>query len=44
MLDRQKFNLIVVAETAVQETWMGLQWLKMLRLVADFIAGVVTLG
>ena len=34
LLDRQKFNLPVVAETQVQESLMGLQSLKMLGLVA----------
>lgn len=44
LLDRQEFNIPVVAGTELPENLLGLQWLKTLRLVVDFPGGVLTLG
>ncbi len=43
-LDGQAFDIPVVAGNELTENLLGLQWLKTLRLVVDFPAGVLTLG
>lgn len=44
LLDEQEFDIPVVAGTEIAENLLGLQWLKTLRLLVDFPAGVLTLG
>jgi len=44
LVDGQEFNIRVVAGAELEENLLGLQWLKTLRLVVDFPAGVLTLG
>ena len=44
MLDGQEFIIPVIAGDELEENLLGLQWLKTMRLVVDFPAGVLTLG
>jgi predicted aspartyl protease len=44
LLDGQGFIIPVIAGDELEENLLGLQWLKTMRLVVDFPAGVLTLG
>lgn len=44
LLNKQEFNIPVVAGTEILENLLGLQWLKTLPLTVDFLAGVLMLG
>ena len=44
LLDGQEFTIPVIAGDELEENLLGLQWLKTMRLVVDFPAGVLTLG
>ncbi|WP_204103166.1 MULTISPECIES: hypothetical protein [Spirulina sp. CCY15215] len=44
ILDRQEYIIPVVAGEGVQETLLGLQWLKILPLAVNFSTGLLTLG
>jgi clan AA aspartic protease len=44
LLHGQEFIIPVIAGDELEENLLGLQWLKTMRLVVDFPAGVLTLG
>ncbi|MBD2744516.1 aspartyl protease [Coleofasciculus sp. FACHB-1120] len=44
VLDGEEFTIEVVAGAAFRETLMGAPWLRQRQLVADFPAGLLTLG
>ncbi|MEP0799422.1 aspartyl protease [Funiculus sociatus] len=44
VLDGEEFTIEVVAGAAFRETLMGAPWLRQRRLVADFPAGLLTIG
>ncbi|MEB3182015.1 MAG: aspartyl protease [Nostocaceae cyanobacterium] len=44
VLDEQEYIIPVVVGDGIPEPLLGLQWLKMLPLVVNFAAGVLTLG
>ena len=44
LLHGQEFIIPVIAGDELEESLLGLQWLKTMRLVVDFPAGVLTLG
>ena len=44
VLDGEEFTIEVVAGSAFRETLIGAPWLRQRRLVADFPAGLLTLG
>jgi predicted aspartyl protease len=44
VLEAQEFTIEVVAGSEFREIILGLPWLRNRRLVADFSAGLLTLG
>ena len=44
VLDKQEFNIPVLAGIGIPEVLLGLQWLEARRLVVDRKAGLLTLG
>lgn len=44
LLDKQEFNIPVLAGIGITEVLLGLQWLEDRRLVVDRKAGLLTLG
>jgi predicted aspartyl protease len=44
VLDEQEYMIPVLVAEGIPETILGLQWLKVLPLTVNFVAGVLTLG
>ncbi|MBW4505353.1 MAG: aspartyl protease [Scytonematopsis contorta HA4267-MV1] len=44
ILDGQQFTIEVLGGDELQDVLLGVRWLETKRLVADFLAGVLTLG
>ncbi|WP_199246416.1 aspartyl protease [[Phormidium] sp. ETS-05] len=44
LIDKEEFIIPVLAGYRVKEILLGVRWLRFKRLVADFYAGVLTLG
>lgn len=44
LIDGQEFTIPVVATRELPDNLLGLEWLKIRRLVVDFPAGILTLG
>ena len=44
VLNQQEYIIPVMASLGISEPLLGLQWLKMLPLAVNFLAGILTLG